>query len=90
VPKRRGRGDGGLHWDEGRQRWTATASVGFAADRSRIVKRWSGRTKTEAKVKLAELLRDFDDGLAIAPADYRVPQIFCVRAIGQLISRRSP
>ena len=33
----------------------------------RIVKRGSGKTKTEAKTKLKEILRDHEDGLAIAP-----------------------
>lgn len=36
------------------------------------MKRGSGKTKTEAKSKLKEVLRDYEDGLAIAPADYTV------------------
>ena len=69
---RRSRGDGGLHWHEGRQRWIATASLGFDAAGRRVVKRGSGRTKTEAKRKLKAVLRDHEDGLAIAPGDYTV------------------
>ena len=69
---RRSRGDGGLHWHEGRQRWIATASLGFDAAGRRVVKRGSGRTKTEAKKKLKAVLRDHEDGLAIAPSDYTV------------------
>ncbi|MGB9282200.1 MAG: site-specific integrase [Pseudonocardiaceae bacterium] len=72
MPKRRSKGDGGLHWDESRQRWIATASLGYAPDGRRIVKRGSGATKTAAKVKLKEVLRDHEDGLAIAPTDYTV------------------
>lgn len=72
MAKRRSRGDGGLHWDEKRQRWIATASLGYSPDGKRIVKRGSGKTKTEAKNKLKEVLRDYEDGLAIAPADYTV------------------
>lgn len=72
MAKRRSRGDGGLHWDDGRQRWIATASLGYDPSGRRVVKRGSGRTKTEAKVKLKEVLRDYEDGLAIAPADYTV------------------
>ncbi len=72
MPKRRSRGDGGLHWDDQRQRWIATASLGFDPAGKRIVRRGSGRTKTEAKAKLREVLRDYEDGLAIAPADYTV------------------
>lgn len=36
------------------------------------MKRGSGRTKTEAKNKLKEVLRDHEDGLAIAPTNYTV------------------
>jgi integrase len=72
VAKRRSRGDGGLHWDERRQRWIATASLGYRPDGKRVVKRASGRTKTEAKAKLREILRDQEDGLATGPGDYTV------------------
>ncbi|MET8603234.1 tyrosine-type recombinase/integrase [Streptomyces rubiginosohelvolus] len=72
MTKRRSRGDGGLHWDEKRQRWIATASLGYDASGKRIVKRASGTTKTAAKAKLKEVLRDFEDGLAIAPTGYTV------------------
>lgn len=72
MPKRRGRGDGGLHWDESRQRWIATASLGYDPAGKRVIKRGSGKTKTEAKARLKEVLRDHEDGLAIAPSDYTV------------------
>ncbi|MEV7008662.1 hypothetical protein [Streptosporangium sp. NPDC051022] len=72
MTKRRSRGDGGLHWDDKRQRWIATASLGYDPSGKRIIKRGSGKTKTEAKNKLKEVLRDYEDGLAIAPADYTV------------------
>lgn len=74
MTTRRSRGDGGLHWSEARQRWIATASLGYDARGRRIVKRGSGRTETEAKNKLKEVLRDYEDGLAIAPGDYTVAQ----------------
>ncbi|MEU8178004.1 hypothetical protein AB0C14_34470 [Microbispora hainanensis] len=74
MTKRRSRGDGGLHWDDKRQRWIATASLGYDPSGKRIVKRGSGRTKTEAKAKLKQVLRDYEDGLTIAPADYTVAQ----------------
>jgi hypothetical protein len=68
MTKRRSRGDGGLHWDDKRQRWIATASLGYDGRGKRVVKRGSGRTKTEAKIKLTEVLRGYEDGLAIGPA----------------------
>ncbi|OEJ25816.1 integrase [Streptomyces agglomeratus] len=72
MTMRRSRGDGGLHWDERRQRWIATANLGFDPSGKRIVRRGSGKTKTEAKNKLKEVLRDYEDGLAIAPTNYTV------------------
>ncbi|MFF0077384.1 tyrosine recombinase XerC [Streptomyces sp. NPDC005494] len=72
MTKRRSRGDGGLHWDEKRQRWIATANLGFDPSGKRLVRRGSGKTKTEAKNKLKEVLRDYEDGLAIAPTNYTV------------------
>lgn len=70
--RRRSKGDGGLHWDETRSRWIATANLGFGPDGRRVTKKGSGRTKAEAKAKLKEVLRDHEDGLAIAPPDYTV------------------
>ncbi|MGW2151525.1 tyrosine-type recombinase/integrase [Nonomuraea bangladeshensis] len=72
MTKRRSRGDGGLHWDESRQRWIASLTVGYTPAGKRIVKKASGKTKTAAKEKLKEIIRDYEDGLAIAPSDYTV------------------
>ncbi|MER0446589.1 site-specific integrase [Streptomyces sp. Edi4] len=72
MTTRRSKGDGGLHWDEKRQRWIATAHLGYDPSGKRLVKRGSGKTKTEAKNKLKEVLRDHEDGLAIAPTNYTV------------------
>ena len=46
---RRARGDGGLRWDEKRQRWIAEITIGYDGRGKRIVRKASGRTKTEAK-----------------------------------------
>jgi len=62
MAARRGRGDGGLSWDKARQRWIASLTVGYTPDGKRIVKRGSGRTKTEAQRKLREIIRDYEDG----------------------------
>ncbi|SDM39702.1 AP2-like DNA-binding integrase domain-containing protein [Nonomuraea maritima] len=74
MTKRRSRGDGGLHWDDKRQRWIATVTVGYSPAGKRIVKKGSGKTKTEAKEKLKEVLRDYDDGLTLARGDATVEQ----------------
>jgi integrase len=72
MTKRRSRGDGGLHWDAKRERWIATATLGFTPAGRRITKKASGKTKTEAKTKLKEVLRDLDDGLGVGQHGYTV------------------
>jgi integrase len=62
VTERRSRGEGGLSWSESRQRWIGRVSVGFTAMGKRRVVTVSGRTKTEAKAKLREVMRDHQDG----------------------------
>jgi hypothetical protein len=69
---RRARGDGGLHWDERRARWIAEITVGDDGRGKRVVRKAAGRTKTEAKTKLRDMLRDQADGLPIASYDYTV------------------
>lgn len=72
MAKRRSRGDGGLHWDEKRQRWIATVTIGYDARGKRITRKASAKTKTEAKDKLKEMVRDLDDGLPIPSDGYTV------------------
>ncbi len=74
MTSRRSRGDGGLHWDTARQRWIATVTMGYSPLGKRTVKRASGRTKTETKNKLKEIIRNSDDGLVAAPDAYTVAQ----------------
>ena len=63
MTERRTRGDGGLRWHEKRQRWIAEVTVGHDERGKRIVRSASGRTRTEAKTKLRDLLRDQVDGV---------------------------
>ena len=72
MSERRGRGDGGLYWSEKRQRWIAEVTIGYDGRGKRITRKASGRSKTEAKSKLKEMLSDIDDGLAIASTGYTV------------------
>lgn len=74
MTARRSRGDGGLHWDENRQRWIASVTVGYSPTGKRVVRRASGRTKTEAKNKLREILRASEDGHQVEPHWYTVKQ----------------
>ncbi|WP_243653824.1 N-terminal phage integrase SAM-like domain-containing protein [Pseudonocardia endophytica] len=74
MTARRSRGDGGLHWDETRQRWIASVTVGYTAAGKRIVRRGSGRTKTAAKDKLREIRRATEDGHTVGAHGYTVKQ----------------
>jgi integrase len=72
MTQRRSRGDGGLSWDERRQRWIVVITVGYDGRGKRIVRRASGKTKTEAKEKLKEIQRAYDDGMVMAATGYTV------------------
>jgi hypothetical protein len=72
MATRRSRGDGGLYWSESRQRWIAEVTIGYTPAGKRITRSASGKTKTAAKNKLTEMLRDLDDGLPVAPDNYYV------------------
>jgi integrase len=72
MSKRRSRGEGGLHWDEKRQRWIATVTIGYDARGKRITRKASAQTKTEAKDKLKEMVRDLDDSLPLPANGYTV------------------
>jgi integrase len=49
-----------------------SVTIGYTPAGKRIVRKASGRTKTDARAKLKEILRDCDDGLAVAPQNYTV------------------
>jgi integrase len=70
--EKRSKGDGGLHWDERRQRWIATVTIGYNALGKRVTRKASAKTKTESKAKLKELLRDYEDGLSAMSGGYTV------------------
>jgi hypothetical protein len=72
VTTRRNPGEGGLHWEESRQRWFATVYVGYSPNGKRRKVKVSARTKNEAKAKLQQLLRDRDDGHALGGQTYTV------------------
>ena len=74
MTTRRAQGDGSLYWSEKRQRWIATVTLGYDGRGKRVVKTGSGRTKTEARRKLREQLRDREDGLTLGRDGYTVRQ----------------
>ncbi|HET7388898.1 MAG TPA: tyrosine-type recombinase/integrase [Nocardioidaceae bacterium] len=75
MTARRSRGDGGLHWDESRQRWIGTVTVGYDSRGKRRTRRFSAVTKSEAREKLKELLREVDMGLDLTHGSVTVGEV---------------
>lgn len=61
--KRRVRGEGGLRWNEARQRWIAEQTVGYDGRGKRIVRTGSGKTETAALRALRERVREYEAGV---------------------------
>ena len=68
MTARRGRGEGSLYWDDQRKRWRGEITIGYDARGKRITRKASGKTKTEAKNKLKEIQRNYEEGLIAASA----------------------
>jgi IS1 family transposase len=62
---KRGHGEGTIYWHEGRQRWAVLVAGGYDERGKRVRKYAYGRTKTEARNKLRELLREAEDGIVV-------------------------
>lgn len=72
MVKRRSRGEGSIYWDAKRQRWVAEITVGYRPNGKRITRKRSGGNKTEAKDKLKELIREFEDDGTVSAGGYIV------------------
>jgi integrase len=75
ASNRRRRGDGSIYWDPRRERFIAAVTIGYTPAGKRIVRRGSGKTESAARAKLKEVMRDHEDGLAIAPQKITVAQV---------------
>lgn len=64
MTKQRSNGDGGLFWEESRQRWRAEVTIGYTPAGKRRTRRAYTKTKTEAKNKLKELFKDLEEGIS--------------------------
>ncbi|MDQ3576456.1 MAG: site-specific integrase [Actinomycetota bacterium] len=62
MTSRRSRGDGGVHWDEKRQRWIGTVTVGFTPAGRRITRKCSDPNVSKAREKLRKLIQRIEDG----------------------------
>ncbi|GAC1522879.1 MAG: site-specific integrase [Marmoricola sp.] len=69
-PSRRARGDGGVRWNERRQRWIAEQTVGYDSRGKRIVRTGSGKTEAAALRGLRQRVREYEAGMI--PDGYRV------------------
>ncbi|MEU5874263.1 site-specific integrase [Glycomyces sp. NPDC047369] len=61
--KKAGDGDGSIYWDESKQCWIGSISLGTKPDGTRNRPKVRGATKKEVRDKLKELKDDFDDGI---------------------------
>lgn len=62
-PRRRSRGDGGVRWNEQRQRWIAEQTVGYDSRGKRIVRTGSGKTEAAALRGLRQRVREYEAGM---------------------------
>jgi integrase len=72
---RRNRGDGGLYWDESRQRWIGVVTVGYDTRGKAQRRKISARTKTEGNEKLRALLREVDLGVDLTQGGITVAEV---------------
>ena len=72
MAKRRSRGDGAIYWKASRKRWIAEITIGYDGRGRRLTRSASAQTKTEAKEKLKEIQRDYDEGMITSAGSYTV------------------
>jgi len=72
---RRNRGDGGLYWDEARQRWIGVVTVGFDTRGKPRRRKVSARTKSEGNEKLRALLREVDLGVDLTQGGVTIGEV---------------
>lgn len=72
--RRRRPGEGGVYWNEQRQRWIAEKTVGYDGRGKRIVRKASGRSEAAALRALDRRVKDYESGLVRGSEHYRVDQ----------------
>jgi integrase len=72
--KRRPRGEGGVRWDERRQRFVAETTVGYDARGKRIVRVGSGKSQSEALRRMRKAVSAYEAGLVPAGRNHTVAQ----------------
>jgi len=72
---RRNRGDGGLYWDEAKQRWIGVVTVGYDGRGKPRRRKVSARTKTEGHERLRALLREVEVGVDLTQGAVTVGEV---------------
>jgi integrase len=72
--KRRARGEGGVSWEEKRQRWIAEKTVGYDGRGKKIVRKASGTSQSAALRELAKRVKAYQAGLAVHSEHVRIKQ----------------
>ena len=63
MSKRREQGGGSIFYEEARKRWVGVAQLGRDGRGKRVRKKVTGKTKTEVRKRLAEIIRDHEEDL---------------------------
>lgn len=74
MAKRRSRGEGSIYEDKSRGVWVAEITIGWRPNGKRITRKRSGKTKTEAKNKLKDLLGEYEEDGTVAANGYSVEE----------------
>ena len=72
MATRRNPGEGGLHWEESRQRWFATVYLGYAPNGKRRKVKISAGLRPRPRRSFQQLVRDRDDGQVLGGQTYTV------------------
>jgi hypothetical protein len=70
--QRRPRGDFGVRYDKTRDRYIATATVGYDGRGKRVYKKASGKSETAALKALKQRIKEYEDGLVVGADRYTV------------------
>jgi|tagenome__1003787_1003787.scaffolds.fasta_scaffold20971416_4 integrase len=72
--QRRARGEGGVSWNQQRQRWVAEKTVGYDGRGRRIVRKASGTSQSMALRELAKRVKAYEAGMVVRSEHYLVRQ----------------
>jgi integrase len=72
MTRARANGEGGLSWDEKRQRWVATVTIGYDDRGKRVVRRRFAKTRPAARDLLRGLVAELNAGLDVKESTFTV------------------